>query len=140
MAVLGGSIFWRWRVNHENPAERKRKEAIVKTQKILVDAEGLMHEGKPVEFYDAIYQGMQNYLKDKFQIAVTGISAYETEHLRKVGVSEGLLETIRQFYCSIDEKRFAGAFGTEAEMRQVLEMARQLINQIEKGEVACDGV
>lgn len=136
IAALGGSVFWRWRQNHENPADRKRKETALKTQKVLIDAEGLMREGKPVEFYDTIYQSVQNYLKDRFQIAVTGISAHETEHLRKAGVSEGLLENIRQFYRSIDEKRFAGAFGTETEMGQVLEMARQLIQQIEKGEVA----
>lgn len=136
LGVLGGTVFWRWRKNQEDPADRKQREAIVRTQKILIEAEGLIRERKPSEFYDRIYQGVQSYLKDKFRIAVTGISAYETEHLRKAGVSEEILEAIRQFYGLVDERRFAGAFGTEAEMEQVLLAAKHLINRLEKGEVA----
>lgn len=136
MAVLGGSICWCRRQNRVSPDDRRHKETRVRTQQVLTHAEQLLQERKPVEFYDAIYQAVQNYLKDKFQIAITGISGYEIEHLQKAGVSEEVLEMLRQFYDSIDEKRFAGALGTDAEMREVLELARGLIQRMEKGEVA----
>lgn len=136
LIVLIVGVILYWKLNRETLAERKRKEAKARIQKLLKEGEKLLKKGEKDEFYNTIYQAVQNYFKEYFQIAITGISDYETDRLLKAGLSLELIEEIKEFYREIDEKRFAGSFSTEADMERMLKKARTIISQIEKGEVA----
>ncbi|MCK4257973.1 MAG: protein BatD [Halanaerobiales bacterium] len=135
LGLLLGGVFLKLMVN-KKPETRKRREIIAKTLQLLCESERLLKEGHNDQFYNTIYQGIQNCLKECFQITITGISDYEAEHLKKAGISLEMLDQIKDFYHEMDLKRFAGSFSDETEMKKILTKAREIIATIEKGEVA----
>lgn len=134
--ALAGGLVWRRKRNQETPADRRKKAIIAETMQLLMDSEKLITERKITEFYNTVYQAVQNYLKEYYQIAITGISDYEADHLLKAGLSAGFLNEIKDFYRQIDEKRFAGNAGSASDMEQILKKAREIVARIQKGEVA----
>ena len=135
LLTLAGGILYRRQKNQETPEELRRKEVTRQTAELLNRSANLLQDGQVREFYDTIYPAVQNFLKEYFQIAITGISDYEAEHLEKAGLSSELLTDIKDFYRRIDERRFAGASGSVTDMEQILALARNIVARVEKGEV-----
>ncbi len=138
--ILGGiflcGLGMRWLLNRENPLLKRRKEFTLRTQQILKNSGSLIEAGENIQFYNQLYQTIQNYLKEYYQITITGISQYETEHLLKAGMPVVVLEKIKEFFADIDEKRFAGYYSTNKDMELILDKAREIVTLISKGEVA----
>lgn len=136
LILLVGSTV-KWKLAQETPAQRKRKVVTAETRMLLNEGAQMIQQGQEkTAFYNTIYQAVQNYLKEYFQITITGISDYENGVLVKAGLDAETLEKIESFYRKMDEMRYAGAFSSEQDMKQVLELAQEIITEIEKGEVA----
>lgn len=127
----------KWKLAQETPAQRKRKVVTAETRRLLKEGAEMIQQGQEkTSFYSMVYQAVQNYLKEHFQITITGISDYESGVLVKAGLDAETLEKIERFYRKMDEMRYAGAFSSDQDMKQVLQLAEEIVMSVEKGEVA----
>ena len=135
IALLAGFLV-KVKKDRVSKEERRRKEVRKESEELLKRAEDNLSDGSSDDFYDYIYRAVQIYMKEYFQLTITGISRYENQKLLKAGLDRELIETIEEFYQKVDEKRFAGRSGDQADMKEILELARHVIDKIETEEVA----
>lgn len=102
-----------------------------KAKKGLDLAQSLISSGKPQEFCSAIFKTVQEYLGDRFDLPVAGITIEVVESLRSRGISEEILEKLTNFFHSCDMIRFAGSDMSENDMNANLEIAREIISLLE---------
>lgn len=136
VVVLICGLGFRWWLNRLTPLIKRRQIIKTTTEKKLRNAEKILNSGENLSFYDLLYQIMQSYLKEYYQITITGISEYETRHLLQAGLSPEIIDKIKNFYQKIDQQRFGKEYSTKTDHQQMLLQAKEIINLIARGGVA----
>ena len=76
---------------------------------------------------------MQEYIADRLHIPSGGITSLSAEqHLRPKGAPEEILGRLKEIFEIIDAERFAPASLAKEQMPAVLQMAREIVEGLEK--------
>lgn len=133
--LLVAGVGMKWWLNRKNPLTKKRQLINAVTNKKLQNSEIILKTGDKLSFYSLVYQIMQSFLKEYYQITITGISDYETNHLLEAGLSREIVNKIEEFYQKIDAKRFAND-NHDDDHEQILDQAKEIVKLIGEGGVA----
>lgn len=128
-------LVMKWCLNRKKPLTKKRQQINAVTYKKLQNSETILKTGDKSSFYSLVYQIMQNFLKEYYQITITGISDYEAKHLLEAGLSREIVAKIEEFYQKIDAKRFADD-NFDDDHEQILDQAKEIVKLIGEGGVA----
>lgn len=102
-----------------------------KAKKGLAQAQKLMESGQVGEFCSTIFRTMQEYLGNRFDLPVAGITMEIVDNLRSQGFAEDILEKLTAFFQSCDMMRFAQSDMSENEMNAILDLATDSIRLLE---------
>jgi hypothetical protein len=132
IGFLGVVIYQRRREKFANDKSYARQyNAPKKAKKGLAKAQGLAESGLTQEFCSVIFKTMQEYLGDRFDLPVAGITVDVVGDLRERGISEEILEKITAFFGSCDRARFTQSRADEREMKDMLNLAGEIIQALE---------
>jgi len=111
----------------------RMRGALKKAHKGLVLAQNFLNMEKKDEFYGIIFKTLQDYIGDKLHVNSGGITALSAEqYLSQKGLSEEFLLKIREFFNACDAARFALAAITKDDMVKVLQLAKEIVEELEK--------
>ena len=122
---LVGLVVWKRRVDklRGDVAYARRSRAAKNARKMLAEPNS----------FDQIQHALQNYLGDRLNIPVSGITAsIVDEQLVPRGLNGDLVALLRTCFEACDNARFAGVGNNEAEICATASKVRELIDELEK--------
>ncbi len=107
-------------------APRKAKAGIRK-------ANGYLEKENAKEFYDAVFQTLQEYLGDKFHLPDKGITISVIDDISKHNsIDEGLLNKLREIFRDCDAARYAALETNKQKMVDTLKKLEDIIEYFQK--------
>lgn len=132
MGLAGISLYSRRKTRLETDIAYARSYRAGKVvSKGMRNARIAMEKGDTVKFYDILHRTIQQYLGDKFNLPPQGISADVVENLKYRGLPDETFDFIAVFFEECDMIRFAPLNIDQSRMSKVLDLAEQLIENIE---------
>mgnify|MGYP001573372231 CR=1 FL=1 len=111
----------------------RRLKAPKKSREGLKKASGLLAEGKTEEFYNVIFQTLQEFLGDRFHLASRSITADILEDTFKdKNISPEILRGLKQIFYDCDTARFASAESHAEDMKKTLKNLEEIISYLLK--------
>ncbi len=118
---------------HTDVGYARKKRALAHAQKHLSNARELLQLNNPSEFYAALARSILEHIADKLNVtsaAVTSDNIYDI--LEKRGVSNDVINELRQCLESCDYGRFSSGQLSKEQMESTLDTAEKVIVHLEK--------
>ncbi|MCP4411892.1 MAG: protein BatD, partial [Gammaproteobacteria bacterium] len=118
---------------HTDVGYARKKRALAHAQKHLSNARELLQLDNPSEFYAALARSILEHIADKLNVtsaAVTSDNIYDI--LEKRGVSNDVINELRQCLESCDYGRFSSGQLSKEQMESTLDTAEKVIVHLEK--------
>lgn len=110
-------------------APRKAKAGIIRAQ-------GLLDKGNTGEFYDALFDVLQEYLGNKFHLSSKGITiSIIDEQLKHKKIPENILANLKEIFSECDMVRYAASRLTKENMQKALEKLEEVIDYLQRNKV-----
>lgn len=107
-------------------APRKAKAGILRARMFL-------EKGSVRDFYDALFETLQEYLGDKFHLPSQAITASVIEEqLRHKGVAEEVLSKLKDIFSECDMVRYAASTLTQDRMKDALKKLEESIDTLQR--------
>ena len=111
----------------------RRLYAPAKAKKGLQQANMLLAKNDIEGFYKVIFKTIQEYIGDRFHIASGGITADVVDTvLKNRGLDEGILWRLRIFFRDCDQARYAPSTINKEQMFATFNIAREIIDMLER--------
>jgi hypothetical protein len=110
IGLLVALFYCRYRklLASDNPAARSIRAGSF-ARKQLEKANQSLSAGKSEELLEELHQIIRNYLAQKYNLNAAGMTGDVTDILRNQGVTETILQKIKDFFAQYDFYRFTGA-------------------------------
>ncbi|MCX5698423.1 MAG: BatD family protein [Candidatus Omnitrophica bacterium] len=110
-------------------APRKAKAGILR-------AKGLLEQGSVREFYDTLFDVLQEYLGNKFHLPSKGITiSIIDEQLKHKNIPEEILAKLRNTFSECDMVRYAASRLVEENMRNSLKSLEEVIDYLQRNKI-----
>jgi len=110
-------------------APRKAKAGILR-------AKGLLDKGSVGDFYDTLFDVLQEYLGNKFHLPSKGITiSIIDEQLKHKGIPEEILVKLRNIFFECDMVRYAASQLVEENMRNSLKSLEEVIDYLQRNKI-----
>jgi hypothetical protein len=129
--------FFNWKARLANdPRYARSLSAPRKARQGLNKARAALVSGKVNEFYDIVFNTLQEYLGDKFHLASKGITVSIVDDiLKSKGYPEELLAKLKDIFRDCDMARFAPGQLRQEDMKVSLQKLEEAIDYIQKHKV-----
>lgn len=95
-----------------------------------------LEKGAVQEFYDALFETLQEYLGDKFHLPSKGITvSIIDEQLKDRGLSEEILAKMKDIFSECDMVRYAATHLTKENMRDSLKKLEETIDYLQRNKI-----
>lgn len=134
LAVLGVILARRRRdrLSADVPYARRRR-AMKTARRHLKEAERLIGETSSAPFCAALYKGLCQYLADKLNLTVAGLTSQDLrKELSQRTIDQDLIRRVIDSMSACDLARFAPGGERTEDRRRMLSQARELISRLEK--------
>ncbi|MCX5681804.1 MAG: hypothetical protein NT079_06005, partial [Candidatus Omnitrophica bacterium] len=99
-------------------------------------ANSYLEKGSPAEFYDALFEVLQEYLGDKFHLPSKGITiSIIDEQLKSRNISEEILMKLKDIFLECDMVRYAASQLTKEHMQNSLKKLEEAIDYLQRHRV-----
>lgn len=127
-----GVYSWSRRLRADVRFARKL-QAPGKARRGIVQAQKLLKTGKRGEFYDVIFDTLQEYLGDRFHLASKSITASVVEDILKPrDVGSDILEKVSGIFKDCDMARYAPSGLDEGRMQKALDDLQDVIDHLQR--------
>ncbi len=109
-----------------------QRRASKSASKGIKEAERILREGRPKEFYDILFKTLQTYLGQKFQIpsaGITGVTVDQEPTLK--GIEKNLRESLKAIFEECDTARYGFSTFERASMERHFQMMKETIRRLE---------
>ena len=111
-------------------------KAPVKAKEGIRKARGYLAQGEAKEFYDAVFQTLQEYLGDKFHLASRSITvSVIDETLKNKPIPEGILASLKDIFSACDMVRFAASEFKRDDMEDTLKKLEETIDYFQRNKL-----
>lgn len=111
----------------------RKRRAHSSAKKRLKEAQAVLSQNHPAEFYSYLSKAMSDYLADKLNISTASASGDTVSTLLKQrGVGDDIVEEVSRYMTDFDHRRFSKDGGSWDEMEHSLKFAEQLITKLER--------
>jgi BatD DUF11 like domain len=102
----------------------------------ILQARGYLEKGSVQEFYDSIFDTLQEYLGDKFHLPSNGITAsIIDEQLKSRGIPEEIQLKLKDIFYECDMVRYAASQLTRENMQNSLKRLEEAIDYLQRKKV-----
>ncbi|MDD5477475.1 MAG: BatD family protein [Candidatus Omnitrophica bacterium] len=99
-------------------------------------ANSYLEKGSVQEFYDTLFETLQEYLGDKFHLPSKGITiSVIDEQLKNRGISEEILAKLKDIFLECDMVRYAASQLTKENMQNSLKKLEEAIDYLQRDKV-----
>jgi hypothetical protein len=132
MGLVGVGLYDRRKTRLENDMAYARfyRAGKVVSKEICI-ARAAMEKEDVAGFCDAVHKTIQQYLGDKFNLAVKGITRDVVEVLRNREVPDEILRQLTAFFQECDMLRYSPLSADKSRMGKLLDSLEQLVDKIE---------
>jgi hypothetical protein len=110
-------------------APRKAKAGILR-------AKGLLEKGNTGEFYDTLFEVLQEYLGNRFHLSSKGITiSIIDEQLKSRNIPEEILVKLRSIFSECDMVRYAASQLTRENMQEALKNLEEAIDYLQRNRI-----
>jgi hypothetical protein len=134
LAVVGAILTRRRRdrLSADVPYARRRR-AVRAARKHLKEAEGLIAKSSSAAFCGALHRGLCQYLADKLNLTVAGLTSQDLRtELSRRDIEQDLIHGVIESMSACDLARFAPGGKQTEDRRQLLSQIRELISRLER--------
>jgi len=99
-------------------------------------ANNYLEKGNVQEFYDALFETLQEYLGNKFHLSSRGITvSIIDEQLKNRGIPEEILAKLKDIFSECDLVRYAATHLTKENMQNSLKKLEEVIDYLQRNKV-----
>ncbi|MBI2870302.1 MAG: protein BatD [Candidatus Omnitrophica bacterium] len=134
LAYLGVLVWTRRRERlGRNPALARLERARRMSDRHLGTARRALERGDGVGFYGAVSQAIRQYIGDKLNLPIAGLSVDTVlGHMRVKGFEEETVELLKECLITCDTGRYASLTASPQDMDETLKTARHILRALEK--------
>lgn len=136
LVLVLGTFGWTWRRRalSGDVARARRYRAPKSARPALRKAEAALSANDENAFFEAVWAAMTTYFGNRFNLPTGSVTRHEVAlALRAEGADEVLMERADKLFAVCDLRRFARHNTAATEMQELLEEARQLLKECERG-------
>ena len=99
-----------------------------KVRKNIQRVKQLLRSSQADQFFDAVFDTLQEYLGDKFHLPTAGITSDIVNNLTPYNISQETLDKLRECFENCDTARFAPTSITKDQMQRTLTLLEDVID------------
>ncbi|MFC1645669.1 BatD family protein, partial [Candidatus Omnitrophota bacterium] len=103
-----------------------------KVRKNIQKVKRLLRLSQADQFFDAVFNTLQEYLGDKFHLPTAGITSDIVNNLAPYNVSQETIDKLRECFGNCDTARFAKSSITKDQMQRTLTLLEDAIDKLER--------
>ena len=111
----------------------RRLSAPKKAKKGIREAQQYLNNSSPPEFYSSVFKTIREYLGDRFHLPAAGITADVVDNaLKTKGISEDMLNRLRDIFKECDMARYAPSEFGKTEMEATFNKLKEVMDYLER--------